>query len=98
MKDLSLIENRIWKYRNVKGFKQEDLAFLIGQNNPSQVSRYERGVAIPKLKYLIKLCTALDINIEYLYPHLTGKWHQEVKNRIEQLKNYQQHEQRRKRS
>jgi len=86
MADISLIENRIWKYRNIRGFKQEDLAFMIGQNNPSQVSRYERGVAIPKLKYLIKLCSALDINVEYLYPHLTGKWHKEVKKKKEQLR------------
>lgn len=86
MGDISLIENRIWKYRNVKGFKQEDLAFMIGQNNPSQVSRYERGVAIPKLKYLIKLCSALEINVEYLYPHLIREWNQEVKKKKEKLK------------
>jgi transcriptional regulator with XRE-family HTH domain len=86
MVDVSLTENRIWKYRNVKGFKQEDLAFMIGQSNPSQISRYERGVAIPKLKYLIKLCSALDINVEYLYPHLIREWHHEVKKKKEKLK------------
>jgi transcriptional regulator with XRE-family HTH domain len=80
MEDITLTENRIWKYRKIKGLKQEDLAFLIGQNNSSQISRYERGVAIPKLKYLIKLCSALEINIEYLYPYLIEKWNREVKN------------------
>ena len=92
MADISLTENRIWKYRNVKGFKQEDLAFMIGQNNPSQISRYERGIAVPKLKYLIKLCSALEINIEYLYPYLIEKWNREVKKKkgkIRKLLNYE---------
>lgn len=35
MEDITLTENRIWKYRKIKGLKQEDLAFLIGQNNSS---------------------------------------------------------------
>jgi len=86
MNDTFLIENRIWKYRNVKGFKQKELAFLIGQDAPSQVSRYERGLVIPKLEQLIKLCYALDIKIESLYPQLMKKWHQEVENKKEQLR------------
>ena len=80
MNNSLLIENRIWKYRKVKGFKQKELAFLIGQDLPSQVSRYERGLVIPNSENLIKLCYALDTKIELLYPHLIKQWHQEVEN------------------
>jgi transcriptional regulator with XRE-family HTH domain len=86
MKDTLLVENRIWKYRNINGFKQEELAFLIGQDAPSQVSRYERGLVIPKLEQLIKLCYAMDTKIESIYPQLMKKWHQEVENKKERLR------------
>jgi transcriptional regulator with XRE-family HTH domain len=86
MKSASLIENRIWKYRNIKGFKQEELAFLIGHITPSQVSRYERGLITPALEQLVKLCYALDIKIENLYPQLIKKWQQEVDKNKEKLK------------
>jgi transcriptional regulator with XRE-family HTH domain len=81
-----LIENRIWKHRKIKGFKQKELAFLIDQDLPSQVSRYERGLVIPNSEHLIKLCRALDIKIEQLYPHLIKKWLQEVEDNRKQLK------------
>ena len=81
-----LIENRIWKYRKIKGFKQKELAFLIGQDLPSQVSRYERGLVIPNSEHLIKLCRALDTKIELLYPHLMKRWLQEVEDNKKQAK------------
>ena len=73
-----LIENRIWKYRKIKGLKQKELAFLIGQDLPSQVSRYERGLVIPNSEHLIKLCCALDTKLELLYPHFVKRCYQEV--------------------
>jgi len=73
-----LIENRIWKYRKIKGFKQKELAFLIGQDLPSQISRYERGLVIPNSEHLIKLCCALDTKLELLYPCFVKRCHQEV--------------------
>jgi transcriptional regulator with XRE-family HTH domain len=74
-----LIENRIWKYRKIKKFKQKELAFLIGQKGlASQVSRYERGLVIPNSEHLIKLCCALNTKIELLYPHFVKRCYQEV--------------------
>jgi transcriptional regulator with XRE-family HTH domain len=70
MNAIPTIENRIWKYRTIKGLKQEELAFLIGNASSSQVSRYERGLVMPTFEQLIKLCCALDIRIESLYPQL----------------------------
>ena len=81
-----LIENRIWKYRKIKGLRQKELAFLIGQDLPSQVSRYERGLVIPNSEHLIKLCRALDTKIELLYPHLMKRCLQEVEDNKKQLK------------
>jgi len=81
MPGIRKIENRIWKHRMAKGLKQSQLAFLIGQENSSQVSRYERGLAIPRLEQLIKLCYGLETGIGSLYPQLVNKWQQEVETR-----------------
>lgn len=85
MKGANLTENHIWKHRTIKGFKQDDLAFLLGQKKPSQISRYERGQVMPQLEKLIKLSYCLGIDIESLYPHLIKKWQNEVDARKRQL-------------
>ena len=86
MNAIPTIENRIWKYRTLKGLKQEELAFLIGNASSSQVSRYERGLVMPTFEQLIKLCCALDIRIESLYPQLVKKWQEEVEKNKAKLK------------
>ena len=80
------IENRIWKHRIAKGLKQSQLAFLIGQKNSSQISRYERGLAIPHLEQLVKLCYGLEVGIGSLYPQLISKWQGEVDNGKDRLR------------
>ncbi|MFH2069124.1 MAG: helix-turn-helix transcriptional regulator [Candidatus Omnitrophota bacterium] len=78
MENLKRIENRIWKYRTVRGLKQSELAFLIGQKNSGQVSRYERGLVIPTLEQLTKICFGLETEIKDLYPDLIAKWRREI--------------------
>jgi len=58
--------------------KQSELAFLIGQKNSGQVSRYERGLVIPTLEQLIKICFGLETKIKDLYPDLITKWRREI--------------------
>lgn len=85
------VGNRIWKYRNARGLKQADLAFLLGQESAAQVSRYERGVVMPKIEQLYKLCCALDVGVESLYPDLVEDWRREVEARSENktMKNHE---------
>ncbi len=80
------IENRIWKYRTARGLKQSELAFLIGQKSSAQVSRYERGVVMPRFEQLTKLCCGLGEKPECLYPDPIQKWQEEVKAREAELK------------
>lgn len=88
MNGISPIENRIWKYRTIKGLKQEELAFLIGNTSSSQVSRYERGLVMPTFEQLVKLCCALNTKIESLYPELVKKWQDEMEKNTAKLKKY----------
>lgn len=91
MEEIFKAENRIWKHRTAKGLKQSELAFLIGQGNSSQISRYERGLVIPKLEKLIKLCFCLGTDIEYLYPELIQRWRKESEIKIQKLKKTEKH-------
>ena len=91
MNESNITENRIWKYRNTNGLTQKELAFLIGQDKGSQISRYEKGRMIPKLAQLIKLCYVMGIEIESLYPDLVNKWKREVEEKKEELKNTENH-------
>jgi transcriptional regulator with XRE-family HTH domain len=86
MPENNRIENRIWKYRTLKGLKQEDLAFLLGHKTSGQISRYERGLVMPKLEQTTKICFGLETKIKSLYPEQIKKWREEVDIRKGKLK------------
>lgn len=86
MESIKKIENRIWKYRVAKELKQSELAFLIGQKDSAQISRYERGLVIPNFEQLTKLCFGLDTKPEYLYPNMIKKWEEEIEIKKEELR------------
>lgn len=58
-------KERIYQARKAKGFSQEDLAELVGVSRQA-VSKWETGEAMPDLEKLLALCSALELNIEYL--------------------------------
>lgn len=58
-------KERIFQARKAKGFSQEDLAELVGVSRQA-VSKWETGEAMPDTEKLIALCSALDLDMEYL--------------------------------
>jgi len=79
------IENRIRRGREEHGYLQRDLALLLGHENPSQVSRYERGLVMPDCENMLKLCYIFNTLPEFLYPELTRAWKEEVRQRKEKM-------------
>lgn len=66
--DYMKVENigkNINKIREKRGIKQEILAKAVGIET-SNISQYENGKTIPKLKTLIKIASYLDTTIDYL--------------------------------
>jgi transcriptional regulator with XRE-family HTH domain len=47
--------NCLRKYRRAAGFKQKDVACILGLKNASMISRWENGICLPKLQSLFKL-------------------------------------------
>ena len=78
------INNRIRLYREEKGYRQKDLAFLLGMST-FQISRWERGKSEPTLYHAIGLgvvCTRLLDDIYRLY---FDEWKEKIKKRAKEL-------------
>lgn len=86
MKREERIENRIRRKREEYGYKQSDLAFLLGHRCSSHVSCYERGLIMPDAENLMKLCYSLNTLPEWLYPEITRMWRKEIEEAKEKLR------------
>lgn len=49
------IPNRLKKHRALMGYKQKDIAYLLGLVSTNRISEWENGTAMPNLINLIKL-------------------------------------------
>lgn len=58
-------KERIYQARKAKGFSQEDLAETVGVSRQA-VSKWETGEAMPDTEKLVALCSALELDMEYL--------------------------------
>lgn len=84
MDDKILIGRRIKEIRKSKGFSQEKLAEK-AETSPNYLSRMERGTENPTLDMLIKLTSALDVEMWEMFDfgHVTS--HKELKESIQSL-------------
>jgi transcriptional regulator with XRE-family HTH domain len=81
------IQNRIKKYRKIMGYKQKELAFLLGLQNYSIISRWESGSAIPGIVMLFKLSILFRTLPSELYFELTQELRREITMREKLLQN-----------
>ena len=61
--------DRIARLRRAKGWNQKELADRIG-GRPTQISKYERGIYLPRPDLLPRLGEALGVTLDYL---MTGR-------------------------
>ena len=61
------IPNRLKKYRRLAGFSQKEAAEMIGLNNASCLSRWEKGLSIPTLPHIFKLSLLYRTHPIHLY-------------------------------
>jgi len=90
------MENKIWTFRNRRGYRQWELAFLLNQKDTTQISRQERGMVIPDFKQVIKISYALEIEPKDLYPELVGQWKREVDQRKRELEKLKEEKEKKK--
>ena len=51
----SQIPNSLERHRTIMGYRQIEVAFLLGLTNSSRISRWEKGLSLPNTINLIKL-------------------------------------------
>lgn len=78
------INNRIRLYREEKGYRQKDLAFLLG-TSAFQISRWERGRSEPTLSHAIGLEVACCRLIDDIYRPYFDEWKEKIKERRKEL-------------
>lgn len=81
------IGEKIKFYRKNLKFTQQELADLAGISLRA-LSNYEKGTRIPPLEILIKLTKALDINVQDLDVDILGGFTREIKESINELKEF----------
>lgn len=75
------LDNYLRTERRHARFSQEDIAFLLGSRDGTQVSRYERGRRLPSLETALAYEAILDIPVRELFLGIFQKVDLEVKAR-----------------
>ena len=62
--------NKLREIRKAKGLKQYQVTRMLGHTYEDRISRWEKGIAVPHLINLLKLCQIYDVRAEEMYPTL----------------------------
>lgn len=60
-------KNSLKKHRLLMGYKQNEVAKLLGLKSASRISRWEKGLAMPSVENLIKLSVLYATLMNELY-------------------------------
>lgn len=76
--------NSLWSLRHTSGLEIKQVAKMIGLNSASTLSRYERGLRQPRLRYVIKLSLVYNADLKEMFPGLVNKYRNEIADSIKQ--------------
>lgn len=68
--DFKDIPNSLQKYRRARDLKQKEVAKILELKSTSQISRWERGVCIPKFPNIIDLAALYRTTTDALFTDL----------------------------
>jgi transcriptional regulator with XRE-family HTH domain len=60
--------NRLRELREARGWKQIEVALLLGFKCEDRISRWEHGTMVPHLTNLLKLTYLFNTSLEDIYP------------------------------
>jgi transcriptional regulator with XRE-family HTH domain len=81
-----ILPNLFRKYRKGRGLKQKQVALILGLKSASVISRWEKGINIPKTLNVLKLAAIYRTMTEMLLPKLTTMLRIELRKREEDLR------------
>ncbi len=62
--------NKLRVIRKMKGLKQIEVSQALGFLSEDRICRWEKGIAVPHISNLAKLCKLFEVTFEALYPNL----------------------------
>ena len=72
------IPNLLRKYRKANGYKQKDIAKILGIKSSSKISRWEKGDCIPNLVNVFKISILYRVMVDSLFIDLLRQLRIEV--------------------
>lgn len=75
------VPNLLRKYRKANGFKQRDVARILGIKSSSKISRWENGLCVPTLVNAFKISILYRVMVDSLFIDLVRNLREEVKKR-----------------
>jgi transcriptional regulator with XRE-family HTH domain len=90
MKNVSykIIPNSLRKYRRASGFREKDVAEILGLNSASQISRWEKGVCLPRPLTMFKLAILYRTMVDGLFIDLRRTLINDLRKREEKVLGY----------
>ena len=73
------IPNSLKKYRKAAGLKQKDVAKILGLKSTSMISRWEKGVCLPKLLNIFRLALLYRTMVDALFMDLRTSLKEEIR-------------------
>lgn len=76
------IHNYLRRCRKEKGLTQGDVAYILGLQSASLVSRWEKGFSLPETLNALKMAAIYDTTVDYLYEDVRLDMQDELNARI----------------
>lgn len=77
-----IIPNNLKHHRNVCGYKQKEVATILGFATEDRICLWEKGKNIPNLINLLKLSSLYRVTPMQLYPELMIQIDEEIEDRV----------------
>jgi transcriptional regulator with XRE-family HTH domain len=81
MKETSF-PNNIRKYRRIAGYSQKEASFILGFKQTSTVSKWEKGLLLPGIRYIFILSHLYNVLPHKLYPTLWESTKEEINEKV----------------
>ncbi|MDB5226639.1 MAG: helix-turn-helix transcriptional regulator [Bacteroidota bacterium] len=66
--------NRLKKHRDIQGYTQKQIAFMLGFKNAARIGQWEKGLALPSIINLLKLSVIYSAFINDFYIDLLQEY------------------------
>jgi len=80
------IPNLLRKYRKANGYKQKDVARILGIKSSSKISRWEKGECIPTLVNALKISILLRVMVDSLFVDLLRQLREDIHQQEEKFR------------